>query len=91
MTLDGELFGGRGQFQSTVKIVKTAGCEDYKKLKYHVSSFSFYFWVCVLVCVYVCGGWGGGGRGGGGDKHVYDALSGIIRCHIKKTNPSEMD
>ncbi|KAL8570122.1 hypothetical protein ACOMHN_033801 [Nucella lapillus] len=36
MTLDGELFGGRGQFQSTVKIVKTAFCEDYKKIKYHV-------------------------------------------------------
>ena len=85
MTLDGELFGGRGQFQSTVKIVKTAGCEDYKKLKYHVSSLSFYFWVCVLVCVCV---WGGGG---GGDKHVCAALSGIISCQIKKTNPSEMD
>lgn len=42
MTLDGELFGGRGQFQSTVKIVKTAGCDDYKKIKYHVSNFGFY-------------------------------------------------
>lgn len=36
MTLDGELFGGRGQFQSTVKIVKNAECDDYKKIKYHV-------------------------------------------------------
>lgn len=60
MTLDGELFGGRGQFQSTVKIVKTAECEDYKKLKYHVSSLSFYFWFCVLcVCMGVGVGFGG--------------------------------
>ncbi|XP_076449399.1 uncharacterized protein LOC143285851 [Babylonia areolata] len=36
MTLDGELFGGRGQFQSTVKIVKNAESDDYKKIKYHV-------------------------------------------------------
>ena len=37
MTLDGELFGGRGLFQSTVSIVKNAECDDYKKIKYHVS------------------------------------------------------
>lgn len=36
MTLDGELFGGRGAFQSTVSIVKNAECDDYKKIKYHV-------------------------------------------------------
>lgn len=36
MHLDGELFGGRGQFQSTVSIVKNAECDDYKKIKYHV-------------------------------------------------------
>lgn len=36
MHLDGELFGGRGEFQSTVRIVKNAGCDDYKKIKYHV-------------------------------------------------------
>ncbi|KAK7114823.1 uncharacterized protein [Littorina saxatilis] len=36
MTLDGELFGGRGLFQSTVSIVKTAECDNYKKIKYHV-------------------------------------------------------
>ncbi|KAK7491401.1 hypothetical protein BaRGS_00017379 [Batillaria attramentaria] len=36
MHLDGELFGGRGKFQSTVSIVKNAECDDYKKIKYHV-------------------------------------------------------
>ncbi|ESO87803.1 hypothetical protein LOTGIDRAFT_234827 [Lottia gigantea] len=34
--LDGELFGGRGKFQSTVKIVKNQECDDWKKVKYHV-------------------------------------------------------
>ncbi|XP_005100834.1 uncharacterized protein LOC101848532 [Aplysia californica] len=36
MTLDGELFGGRGQFQSTVSIVKTAESPKWKDIKYHV-------------------------------------------------------
>ncbi|XP_050397670.1 uncharacterized protein LOC126815779 [Patella vulgata] len=36
MHLDGELFGGRGKFQSTVKIVKNQECDDWKKVKYHV-------------------------------------------------------
>lgn len=39
MHLDGELFGGRGEFQSTVSIVKNPGIDDWKKLKYHVSLF----------------------------------------------------
>ncbi|XP_059154925.1 uncharacterized protein LOC131940296 [Physella acuta] len=34
--LDGELFGGRGQFQSTVSIVKTAESPKWKDIKYHV-------------------------------------------------------
>ncbi|CAG8476515.1 5523_t:CDS:2, partial [Cetraspora pellucida] len=33
--LDGELFGGRGKFQSTVSIVK-AGIEEWKKITYQV-------------------------------------------------------
>ncbi|CAG8615091.1 17201_t:CDS:2 [Racocetra fulgida] len=33
--LDGELFGGRGKFQSTVSIVK-AGVEEWKKITYQV-------------------------------------------------------
>ncbi|XP_046549454.1 LOW QUALITY PROTEIN: uncharacterized protein LOC124259371 [Haliotis rubra] len=36
MHLDGELFGGRGKFQSTVSIVKTPGDERWKKISYHV-------------------------------------------------------
>ncbi|BFZ13136.1 hypothetical protein BsWGS_16175 [Bradybaena similaris] len=35
-TLDGELFGGRGEFQSTVSIVKTAECPGWKDIKYYV-------------------------------------------------------
>lgn len=37
MTLDGELFGGRGKFQSTVSIVKTPGSGKWKDIKFHVS------------------------------------------------------
>ncbi|XP_055892732.1 uncharacterized protein LOC106077233 [Biomphalaria glabrata] len=36
MHLDGELFGGRGEFQSTVSIVKTAESPKWKDIKYHV-------------------------------------------------------
>lgn len=36
MHLDGELFGGRKMFQSTVSIVKTPECDQWKKIKYHV-------------------------------------------------------
>lgn len=36
MDLDGELFGGRKMFQSTVSIVKTPECDQWKKIKYHV-------------------------------------------------------
>ena len=34
--LDGELFGGRGKFQSTVSIVKNAGCDGWKNIKYMI-------------------------------------------------------
>lgn len=36
MELDGELFGGRGKFQSTVSIVKNAGCDGWKNIKYQI-------------------------------------------------------
>ena len=36
MTLDGELFGGRGEFQSTVAIVKNAGSPRWKEISYHI-------------------------------------------------------
>jgi len=36
LTLDGELFGGRGQFQSTVSIVKTPASPKWKDIKFHV-------------------------------------------------------
>lgn len=36
MHLDGELFGGRKKFQSTISIVKTPECENWKKIKYCV-------------------------------------------------------
>jgi DNA ligase-1 len=35
--LDGELFGGRKKFQQTIKVVKNAECDDWKKIKYCVS------------------------------------------------------
>lgn len=36
MHLDGELFGGRKKFQSTVSIVKTPECDNWKKIIYSV-------------------------------------------------------
>jgi len=33
--LDGELFGGRGKFQSTISIVKT-GEKEWKSIRYEV-------------------------------------------------------
>lgn len=36
MHLDGELFSGRKQFQTTVKIVKNPDHPDWNKIKYHV-------------------------------------------------------
>lgn len=38
ITLDGELFGGRGKFQSTVSVVKSANSTKWKQIKYCVSS-----------------------------------------------------
>ena len=37
MELDGELFGGRGKFQSTVSIVKGGPSDRWKDIKFHVS------------------------------------------------------
>ncbi|KIK57446.1 hypothetical protein GYMLUDRAFT_46330 [Collybiopsis luxurians FD-317 M1] len=36
VTLDGELFGGRGQFQDTVSIVKTMNSPHWKDITFHV-------------------------------------------------------
>ncbi|KLO11458.1 DNA ligase/mRNA capping enzyme [Schizopora paradoxa] len=36
VTLDGELFGGRGQFQSTVSIVKSAGSPRWKEITFQI-------------------------------------------------------
>ena len=36
MTLDGELFGGRGKFQTTVSIVKTAGSGRWKDIQFYI-------------------------------------------------------
>ena len=36
MELDGELFGGRGEFQSTVSIVKSSNSTKWKEIKYQV-------------------------------------------------------
>ncbi|KAG6850224.1 hypothetical protein H0H93_016071 [Arthromyces matolae] len=36
VTLDGELFGGRGQFQSTVSIVKTANSPHWKDITFQI-------------------------------------------------------
>ena len=41
MELDGELFGGRGQFQSTVSIVKTPESSRWKDIKYCVRTLNF--------------------------------------------------
>ena len=38
MPLDGELFGGRGMFQSTIHIVKAGTDDEWEKIKYHVST-----------------------------------------------------
>jgi len=43
MHLDGELFGGRKMFQSTVSIVKTPECDRWKKVTYCVSITLFYY------------------------------------------------
>jgi hypothetical protein len=40
--LDGELFGGRGNFQSTISIVK-AGVEEWKNMRYEVLFSREYF------------------------------------------------
>ena len=42
MTLDGELFGGRGKFQSTVSIVKSGPSDRWKGIKFHVSTIVAY-------------------------------------------------
>ncbi|EIM86354.1 DNA ligase/mRNA capping enzyme, partial [Stereum hirsutum FP-91666 SS1] len=36
VTLDGELFGGRGEFQSTVGIVKTMGSKGWKNITFQI-------------------------------------------------------
>jgi hypothetical protein len=36
ITLDGELFGGRGEFQSTVSIVKTINSPHWKGITFQV-------------------------------------------------------
>ena len=36
MMLDGELFGGRGEFQSTVSIVKTMNSPHWKGITFQV-------------------------------------------------------
>lgn len=36
VTLDGELFGGRGEFQNTVGIVKTMGSKGWKNITFQV-------------------------------------------------------
>ncbi|KAJ3997621.1 hypothetical protein F5050DRAFT_1670921 [Lentinula boryana] len=38
VTLDGELFGGRGEFQNTVSIVKTMNSPHWKGITFHVCS-----------------------------------------------------
>ena len=37
ITLDGELYGGRGEFQSTVSIVKTVNSVHWKNISFQVS------------------------------------------------------
>jgi DNA ligase 1 len=41
ITLDGELFGGRGKFQSTVSIVKTINSPHWKEITFQVRDTSF--------------------------------------------------
>jgi hypothetical protein len=41
MTLDGELYGGRGEFQSTVSIVKTVNSIHWKNITFQVKAFFF--------------------------------------------------
>jgi hypothetical protein len=52
MTLDGELFVGRGKFSETVSIVKTVGSTRWNSVSYHVSaSFLFHSSTHVLLSV----------------------------------------
>ena len=39
VTLDGELYGGRGEFQSTVSIVKTANSIHWKNITFQVCAY----------------------------------------------------
>jgi DNA ligase 1 len=39
ITLDGELFGGRGEFQSTVSIVKTINSPHWQGITFQVNLF----------------------------------------------------
>ena len=39
ITLDGELYGGRGEFQSTVSIVKTVNSVHWKNITFQVRQF----------------------------------------------------
>ena len=45
MTLDGELFCGRGQFNSCVSIVKTSGSSRWGEVKYQVSIVVLMSWM----------------------------------------------
>jgi len=48
VTLDGELFAGRGEFQSTVSIVRTANSPHWKNITFQVNIF-------FLFCRFLCG------------------------------------
>jgi len=39
VTLDGELYGGRGEFQSTVSIVKTVNSIHWKNITFQVREY----------------------------------------------------
>lgn len=49
VTLDGELFGGRGDFQSTVGIVKTAGSKGWKNITFQVRLYTHYSGIIVSI------------------------------------------
>jgi len=51
VTLDGELFGGRGEFQSTVSIVKTMNSPHWQGITFQVR-LAFYLGCILILLVY---------------------------------------
>lgn len=54
VTLDGELFGGRGEFQSTISVVKTINSPHWKGISFQVSAPSTAVHVFSIIAALAC-------------------------------------